>query len=139
MIKFFDYLFYRVSNIYITKYKDAQGMIFGIGVVSIVQLIHILLVMLVLAFFSENINEIIFKRREGLNFMHSGIIYPCLLILTINLFRYLKLFPYEKAKKYWEYEETKIKYRRGWWITLYIIVNFGLTLALSIYRKYYFN
>ena len=136
MIKFFDYLFYRVSDYYINKWKDAQGMIYGIGVVSIMQLTHILFVAIVFALFSENINDLLFKQREGMNFMHSGIIFPCLLILAINFFRYLKFYPFEKVKTHWDNEESKIKNKRGWQIVIYILVNLGLTITLSLYRKH---
>ena len=138
MSKIFDYIFYRVSNLYITKWKDSQGMIYGIGVVSIMQLTHILFILLVFAIFSDNINEAIFKQREGQNFMHSGIIYPCLIVFAYNSFRYFKLMPFEKAKNKWSDEETDLKIKRGWLIIFYIGLSFGITIFLSIYRKYYF-
>jgi len=70
--------------------------------------------------------------------MHSGIIYPCLIILIFNFFRYFKMYPFEKAKKQWGDEETERKIKRGWWIIFYIVLNLGITIFLSIYRKYYF-
>ena len=139
MIRFFDYLFYRVSDLYINKWKDSQGMMAGVGVVSIMQLIHLLFILLILALFSENINEVLFEKREGLNFMHSGIILPCLIVFAFNLYRYFKILPFEKTRKIWGNEKIKIKLERGKWVVIYIILNFGLTLFLSIYRKYYFN
>ncbi len=134
--RFFDYIFYRVSDSYITKWKDEQGMIYGIGVVSIMQITHLIFILLVFAFLSNDVNEFIFKQREGQNFMHSGIIYPCLIILAYNFFRYFKVFSFEKAKKQWVDEEKELTRKNGRRIIFYIVLNFGITIFLSIYRKY---
>jgi hypothetical protein len=137
MFKIFDYIFYRVSDFYISRWKDAQGMVYGIGVVSIMQLTHMLFILLIFAFFSNSINEIIFELREDNNFMHSGVIYPCLIVLAFNFFRYFKILPYEKAKKQWGGEEAGLQRKKSWWIISYIIFNLGITIFLSVFRKYY--
>lgn len=136
MFKFFDYLFYRVSDFYIAKWKDAQGMIYGVGVVSIMQMAHILLILIVLSFFSNQVNEFIFKQGEGKNFMHSGIIYPCLILLGYNFYRYFKKVPFEKAQLIWGEEKNEIKKIRGRLLMLYLTLSLIITISLSIYRKY---
>ena len=105
--RFFDYIFYRVTDSYINKWKDEQGMIYGVGVVSVMQITHIMFILLVFALFFNNVNDIFFKQREGFNFMHSGIIYPCLIVLAYNFFRYFKFFSFERAKKQWVDEEKE--------------------------------
>jgi len=136
MFKIFDYIFYRVSDYYTTRWKDTQGMMPGIGVVSIMQLIHILFILIIFAFISNNINEIIFVQREGRNFMHSGVIYPCLIIFSYNFYRYFKIMPYEKSKEKWSNEKIDTKKRKGRLIILYIVLNLVITISLSILRKH---
>lgn len=136
MFYFFDYLFYRVSDFYITKCKDSQGMIYGVGVVSIIQMAHILLIIIVLSFASNHVNEFIFKQGEGKNFMHSGIIYPCLMLLGYNFYRYFRKISFEKAKLIWGEEKDETKKIRGRLLILYLTSSLIITISLSICRKY---
>lgn len=137
-MKFFDYIFYRVASYYINKWNDDTGHIYGIGVVSIMQLIHVLIVAVVLALAFEPINELLFEKKEGGNFLNSGIIYPVAILFIINFTRYLKFKKYSYFNNYWENEPDKLKIKRGWLIILYIVLNLVITTLISIYRRYYF-
>lgn len=137
-MKVFDYIFYRVSSYYISKWDDDTGPIYGIGLVSIMQLIHILFIAVLLAMAFVPINEILFERREGGNFLNSGIIYPITILFVMNFFRYLKFKKYSYFRNVWENEPSELKKKRGWLIVLYIVLNLAITTIISIYRRYYF-
>src|ERR1035437_8950584 len=120
---FFDYVFYRVSNVYIKKWKDAHGFIYGIGMVSMMQLAHIFFFMDIIALISPIFNSYFFESTKGKNFMHSGIIFPCLVIFGYNFFRYLKLKPFKSLENKWKEEKGIKKIKKGWLIFIYIICN----------------
>ncbi|MBW6496806.1 MAG: hypothetical protein K0B09_00320 [Bacteroidales bacterium] len=137
-MKFFDYIFYRVSRYYLKKWDDDTGPIYGIGLVSIMQLIHVLFLAVILSLASEPINEILFERKEGKNFLNSGIIYPVAILFIINFTRYLKFKKLSFFNNVWENEPSALKKKRGWLIILYIVLNLVITTLISIYRRYYF-
>lgn len=136
-MKFFDYIFYRVSNYYINRWNDDNGHIYGIGLVSIMQLIHVLFIAVILALVSEPINELLFEKNEGGNFLNSGIIYPVAILFIINFTRYLKFKKYSYFRNIWENEHKELKKKRGRLIILYIVLNLAITTLISIYRRYY--
>jgi hypothetical protein len=134
---FFDYISYRISNVYIIKYKEVHGFLYGICVVTIMQMFQILLLLNILAFISSSINYYLFKLGEGKNFLHSWIIWPSLFILGFNYYRYIKIKPFTLLDEKWKDEPSTVKKKNGWLILIYIISNFAITITLSIYRKYY--
>ena len=138
ILKFFDYLFYRVSSYYIYKWDDDTGSIYGIGLVSIMQLIHVVFLKLIAAFISDSANEYLFERKEGLNFLESGIIYTVLIIFAFNLLRYLRLKKFDFLETLWKDEEPSRRKRRGWIIISYIVLNLSITISISIYRRYFY-
>jgi hypothetical protein len=137
-MKFFDYIFYRVSSYYINRWDDDTGPIYGIGLVSIMQLFHFLFVALIFALAYDPINEMFFKRNEGDNFLSSGIIYPVIVVFIINIIRYLRIKKYDYFNNVWMNEPNGLKKKRGWLIILYIVLNLAVTTLISIYRRYYF-
>ena len=137
-MKFFDYIFYRTSNYYMKRWKDDTGAMYGIGVVTIMQLVHLIFIQLIFAFSFNSANEFLFERNEGKNFMHSGAIYPAIVIFGLNLLRYFKLNKFEGLEKIWKDEALVLKKKRGWLIIFYIILNISVTTLLSVYRRYYF-
>ena len=137
-MKFFDYIFFRISNYYIKRWKDDTGSMYGIGVVTIMQLVHFIFIQLIFAFSFQSINDFLFERNEGKNFMHSGAMYPAIIVFGLNLLRYFKFRKFEKLEKIWKDEAPGLKKKRGWLITLYIVLNIAVTTLISIYRRYYF-
>lgn len=137
-MKFFDYIFYRVSSYYINKWDDDTGPMYGIGLVAIMQLTHLMFFKLIIAFINPAANHFLFERKEGENFLNSGVIYPVAIIFIINFARYLKFKKYNYFEEIWKNEPNKLKKKRGWLIILYIVLNLAITTLISIYRRYYF-
>ena len=135
---FFDYIFYRVSHYYISKWDDDTGHVYGIGLVSIMQLIHFLFVLIILAFLNEPMNELLFVGKEGSNFLNSGIIIPVVVLFILNFTRYTKFKNYRYFSEHWMNEPKQLRSKRGWLIILYLALNLGITTWISIYRYYYF-
>lgn len=133
---FFDYIFYRVSSFY-QRWSDDTFYLYGVGIVSILQLSFFILILLFLAFTSSDLDHLIFRKGEGKNFLTSGIIFPVLIIYGLNLIRYLRFKPFDALHKRYQAESSKKKQIRKYQIILIYIVSVGITIGLSIYRRYY--
>jgi|LSQX01.3.fsa_nt_gb hypothetical protein len=137
-MKYFDYLFYRFSDYYIKRWKDDTGTMYGIGIVTIMLLIHLVFIKLIIAFAFPNANEFLFERQEGKNFIESGAIYTAIIVFGLVLLRYLKFQKIEKLELKWKDENALTRKKKAWGIALYIFLNLSITIGLSIYRRYYF-
>lgn len=135
-MELFDYIFYRTSRFY-QKWDDDTFYFYGIGVVSILQLGYFISVLLLIAFLSDDFNYLIFERGEGKNFLTSGIILPVLIIYGCNLIRYLKFKRFEKLNEVYQSESLGKRQKRKYQIILIYIISIGITIGLSVYRRYY--
>ena len=135
MLEFFDYFFYRVSTTY-KKWGESSEIVYGVGLLSIMQMSHIMLILIVLALLFPEINYWVFQKREGLNFMHSGIILPSVILLSLNFLRYNSK-KYMALEEKWKDEDKETLEKRNRIIIIYIISTLVITIAVSIYRKYF--
>lgn len=134
-MRFFNYLFFRVAGYYMDGWNDFRGPINGITLVTLLQLSHLWLVLILAALFSEQANYYLFEKRESANFLHSWILFPCLLVYALNMLKYLKFSKYEYFKERWKSETVALKKKRGWFIIFYVLLTIATTVILAIYRK----
>jgi hypothetical protein len=134
-MKFFNYLFYRVAGYYLNRWKDVRGPVYGITLVTLMQLTHLWMIFIIAALFSDQVNYYLFEKWETKTFLYSWILYPCLLAYGLNMLKYLKFLKYEYYKEKWRDEEDSLKRKRGWLIILYIILTIVATVILAIFRK----
>jgi hypothetical protein len=132
----FDYIFYRVSRFY-KKWEDDTFYFYGIGLVSLLQLSYFVLILLLFAFLSSDINYLLFEKGKGENFLTSGVVFPALLFFALNLVRYLKVKPYEILDSKWGEEHESRQKRRKYELIFLFIISIGLTVSLSVFRRYY--
>jgi hypothetical protein len=135
MIKIIDYLFYRISYPYIEKYKDKQGHIYGVGVVAVMQLMHIYTILLIVALISKNFDIAFFEASRNVNYIHSWKTIPTLIVVLLNAL-YLNKKRYNELNTYWANENKQKRHKRGWLISVYIFSNILLTVTLAIYRSH---
>lgn len=133
-----DYIFYRISYIYIEKYKDNQGYIYSVGIIVLMQLMHIYTVLLIFALNSESFNSAFFEASKNVNYLYSWKTIPILIVLFCNGL-YLNKRRYDKLKIAWANEDKKQRNKKGWSIGAYIFLNIVLTMALAIYRSHLYN
>ena len=132
----FDYIFYRVSNFYKKKDDDTFS-IYGIGFVSLLQLVLLILIFLLLAFAFKDLNQLLFEEHEGKNYLSSPITIIVLIILGLNGFRYTRIKTFEHLEKLWKNENVMQKQKRKSIIIYITVFSIAVTLILSIYRRYY--
>ncbi len=136
MIKIIDYLFYRVSYVYIEKYKDKQGYILGGGLVTLMEIMHIGAVVIFIGIFSRRFNITYFEPLRDVNYLHSWTTIPALVHFGFNAL-FLNKRRYTKLAAYWTNEEKIIRKKRGYLIVLYIIANLSVTIGLGIYLNHH--
>ena len=135
-MKYYNYLFYRVADYYINRWKDTGGLVNGIGLVTFMQLTHLWSIFIVTALFSEQVNYCLFEKWETKSSLHSWIIYPCLLVYGFNMLKYLKFTKYDYFQEKWKDENKSLRKKRGWLIILYVLLNIAITAILAIYRSH---
>jgi hypothetical protein len=135
-MRFFNYLFYRVAGYYLNRWEDVRGPVYGITLVTLMQLFHLWIIFIVAALFSEQVNYYLFEKWESKTFLYSWILYPCLLAYGLNMLKYLKFSKYECYEYKWKDENKSLKKKRGWYIVVYILLTIAITVILAIYRKH---
>lgn len=133
----FDYIFFRVADFYTNAFKSNNGEALGALLVTLMQGFHIVAILIIVAFFSNEVNAM-FVTNEGKNSMHSYASVLAIIVLAFNFYRYFKIKNYDDLRKKWAFEDKATKTRKGTLIMVYIIFNLLITVGLSIYRKYYF-
>jgi hypothetical protein len=136
-MKVFDYIFYRVADFYIKMFNAKNGEALGALLVTLMQGFHIVSILLIIAFFSNDVNAI-FEANEGKNFMHSYASLLAIALLAFNFYRYFSVTNYDIVRKKWGFEDIMSRNLKGLYIVVYMVLNMFITIGLSIYRKYYF-
>lgn len=134
-MKIYNYLFYRVAGYYLNRWEDVRGPVYGITLVTLMQLFHLWTIFIIVALFSEQVNYYLFEKWETKTFLYSWILYPCLVAYGLNMLKYLKFTKYEYYKDKWIDENKTLRKKRGWLIILFILLTFLITILLAIYRK----
>jgi hypothetical protein len=135
MTKIIDYIFYRISNIYIEKYRDKQGYIYGAGIIILMELMHVYAILLIAAIACNDFDNWFFEPSKNVSYLYEwkNILIIILLLLSgvhLNENRYYRL------KATLMQEDEKVRNKKGWLIGIYIIANIGLTMYLAIYRSH---
>jgi hypothetical protein len=133
-----NYLFYRISDAYIRKWKDQNGYIHGAGIVLLMEILHIGSLLFIIAIFSKQFERIYFGSLKALAWYQSWttIVILVLFIANITLFDKKK---YALLSEYWKNEEPSLKKYRGRLVLLYILFNLLITIGLDICRIYIYN
>ena len=133
-MKFFDYIFYRVSRYYMQRWGDDLGYFNGMALVSLLLNMHLAQLRVVLALAWAPANYYLFERWGARNFSHPTILIPGTLLLAFILLRYLKLKRFEKLDQVWGTEDARLQRKRAWLIAIYVVANIVATIAASIWR-----
>lgn len=83
-MRFFNYVFYRISDAYINKWHDKQGYIFGAGIVTFMQIANISSLLLIKEIISPQFYQSYMKPLRYYIRTHSWPIIPYLLLLVFN-------------------------------------------------------
>jgi hypothetical protein len=97
-MKVFDYIFYRVADFYIKIFNAKNGEALGALLVTLMQGFHLISVLIIFAFFSNDVNAI-FEANEGKNFMHSYASIIAIALLAFNFYRYFSVTNYDIVRK----------------------------------------
>jgi hypothetical protein len=137
VMRFFDYIFYRVSAYYIKRWGDTLGYFNGIALVVVMLITHMFFVIIVVALTWEPANRYIFVEPRGRRMTDPLELLPVLAVITLVSVRYLKFKKFQELEMRWQLEDSRLRRRRGWLIAIYIVLNVATTSLLSVYRKYY--
>lgn len=122
LLRFFDYIYYRVYHIYKTKWKDSTP---GAYATSLVTLLQIVLVAIIPIFLYSAI------RATKVNLDIKIFVGIFLLFFLFNLYRYNKVTNYANLARKWNGEEDIKRRKRGVYVVLCIIVTLIISLALA--------
>jgi hypothetical protein len=121
MLRFFDYMQYRVCEFYL-KHRGTSPEGTAIIIVALMQFLNI--------FSIYNLLSIITQKKLSVG--KGTVLAVIVLLLFLNGWRYYK-FDYGMLKKKWAEPGEQDKTRRGYWIILYIIVSIALCIGLTVY------
>jgi hypothetical protein len=124
MIRFFDYLYYRVCKAY-SGTKDSSPEFGAVCVVAAMQAFNILSCIFLFG--------IILHDKSFLSKFFAGSIITVLVIYNYIKYIYKENNNYSIMKERYMNETTILKERKGTFTLLYIIVSFSLFLGLAIY------
>lgn len=122
MLRFFDYIFYRVCKAY-SRTKDSSPEATASCIVAIMQSLNILSILMLIAIL---INDNSFISKTLIVFF----------TVASMIFYYIRYIyhgenNYKELEKKWM-NETK-KFKKGIFVVIYIVLSFLLTLGLAIY------
>ena len=121
LIRFFDYIFYRVYHIYKIKWKDSTP---GAYATSLIALLQSLLVIIIPIF----IYSAICSTKVNLDKKYYLGVF--LIFFVFNYYRYFKVTSYEILAKKWNNEEKAKRRENGIYVVLFIIITLILFFAL---------
>jgi hypothetical protein len=91
----FDYVFYRIANLYLSSFKDKNGEALGALFVSLFQIFLIGLLLLIIAIFSKGFNSLIFDGYlNNPDYTLWKMLIP-LVVLGFNFSRYFRFNNYD--------------------------------------------
>jgi hypothetical protein len=136
-MRFFDYIFYRVSDYYAKRWHEDMAYFYGMTVVGFLWVTLLSLVALLAAILWEPANHYLFEARQGKHMSDPSKFIPVLILFGLLALRYLRYKKYEDLARIWGDEDLRKRRRRGWMIAAYVVVSFGVTTWLAVHRKYY--
>ncbi len=116
LYKPFDYIFFRLANVYQSKF-DYYDDLYPIGIVSIIQWLNVLSVVIII---SGKIDSII---------LFFGILAG---LLLLNFYRYKKIRKYSEIRDYYDDESTKQKGQRSMYYISYFISSFIIFVGSNL-------
>jgi len=124
-MRFFDYLFYRTTYMYLNTFKDTSSKFTGVIIVSTMQLLHLLFIYTI-------ISNLLHLDRKLLIDYHFVSYIVVTIVLILNNYRYSYIKTYESMHNDWLNSINLANNNNGWLLVLYIFLNFSLTLTFSI-------
>ena len=112
-MRFFDYIFYRVSNYYTRRWHDNEGYFYGITVVLAMLVLHTMFLLLLVAIIWEPANSYLFLEGGGIRFPFLLRTVPVLTLAALIALRYLKFRRYEVLDRIWREENLRMRKRRA--------------------------
>lgn len=135
-MKLIDYIFYRISDAYIKKWKDKQGYIHGGGIITFVEIMNIGSLLLIMGILSSQFYQLYFEPLKEHNFLHSWTAIPVLLLFVFNALFFNKK-RYNNLVDVWADEDKYLRKKRGWLIVGYIVLSLFMTVFLGIYLNHH--
>lgn len=121
-MKLLNYAYYRISDSYINKWKDSAGYVHGFGLMTFLEIIHIILILFIIELFSAKFSSYF----QPLAALSIGVIFIAN-IFIFNKSKYLLL-----SEKYKNEDKTKRK-ARGWVMFYYTLLIICATISLGFY------
>ena len=129
MIKFFDYIYYRVTESYFQMSKgDVTNYMMGSIVLTIIQMIHALTLFLLLSFFWKD-NLIVLFQKSNYDRNKLILFVFVAILFAYNIYRYSRVKIFEKLKTKYEFESIDLRRSKARIICFYI----GISLFAFIY------
>ena len=122
LLRFFDYIFYRVCKAY-SRTKDSSPEGAAISIVSVMQCLNIFSIFMLI--------EILRKDKIFISTFFVVIFVTAFMVLNYIRYIYKNTNNYNIMVEIWK-NETK-KFQKGILVVIYIVVSFLLTLGLAIY------
>jgi len=108
---------------------------YGMTVVGFLWITLLSLVALLAAILWEPANHYLFEARQGKHMSDPSKFVPVLIIMGLVALRYLKFKKYDDCDRIWGGEDAQVRRRRAWLIAAFVVVSFGVTTWLAVYRK----
>jgi hypothetical protein len=134
-MKIFDYTFYRIASIYKNKFNDRNGEALAALFNSLIQIFILGIILLSIAVFSNNFNNLIFTDFFNNQEFKSWKILIALIILGFNMYRYFVVCNFDKCSNNWKYEDFQSKSRNGWMIFIISSMIFVVVIILALIRQ----
>jgi len=123
MIRFFDYLYYRIFHFYKVKWKEGNPEIYATSLLTLLQSFF-------MAFIPMSIFELVTSVK--LISQRKYIVAVLVVLFLFNVIRYNRLVTYESLAVRFDSEEKAVQKKNGVYISLFIILCCVVSVALAI-------
>ena len=132
----FDYIFFRITNLYISSFKDKNGEALGALFVTLFQIFIIGLILLIFALLSESFNYFVFDGfLNNPDYKLRKMSIP-IIVLGFNFYRYFQICNYGFLKVKWINEDSKTRYINGWIIAISVVLIFISMIFCAVSRQH---
>lgn len=127
-----DYLFYRITNVYLKRWNERNAYLKGCAVVILLLEVNVYSLFLLLAFVSQRFRYTYLAYiKTDKDYMHSWmtVVIIALCITCIYIFNKKR---YVRLAATLDGDSNKTRYKKGWLITAYIVLSIALCAFLRV-------
>jgi len=125
LISWFDYVYFRIYDIYQNKWHDSMPWIYALTIVSITQSFFLLSIPIIYGIITQT------KLGElGVSKYYFALL--AYIILGLNYFRYKWIIPYSLMLTKWKGESKNTRKKRGRLVVLFIILSICIFFGVAV-------